>query len=437
MPDPSDQQPPPADEQQNAETETASTTRKRALQDALEARAQKKGRQSHVPKALEKFLKAARWLVRAISPFLSLTATVTLGLQHDGIWVVGEEQATEPPQEDDTEADEGLSDEEKAAKHAKQLDDEQDELDTKERQIDAYNCLLKAAPDLKKTLIDHAEDFETIYTLLTKVNRFDSVFDMAHNLQMTEASKSAREGDTGKLKEAIPGFLRDNYHANLPGFPNADEDTVPYIPTHKAECGFNNNHYGRLLVPLRMLEKFDEDPAQFCEDVKEGVREDHIVTGDDFPSFMYAEDILCQGELLFQAFETIHFGSSASFRQKRRTKKTVAQINGMTEVTPCLIAYTACQVRFVLSSLLEWADEDGQFSNAAFFDLIIEQFQDGDPVWIKSTLDVWNQRYITPSVTKASPSGSIQVLPGSDREKLRIEKRNRCTALAPTQSGVA
>ncbi|KAJ7585838.1 hypothetical protein C8J56DRAFT_891703 [Mycena floridula] len=404
MPDPSDQQPPPADEQQN--TETASTTRKRALQDALEAQAQKKGRQSHVPKALQKFLTAARWLVRAISPFLSLTATVTLGLQHDGIWVVGEEQATEPPQEDDTEADEGLSDEEKAAKHAKQLDDEQDKLDAKERQIDAYNCLLKAAPDLKKTLIDHAEDFETIYTLLTE------------------------------LKEAIPGFLRDNYHANLPGFPNADEDTVPYIPTHKAERGFNNNHYGRLLVPLRMLEKFDEDPAQFCEDVKEGVQEDHIVTGDDFPSFMYAEDILCQGELLFQAFETIHFGSSASFRQKRRTKKTVAQINGMTEVTLRLIAYTACQVRFVLSSLLEWADEDGQFSNAAFFDLIIEQFQDGDPVWIKSTLDVWNQRYITPSVTKASPSGSIQVLPGSNREKLRIEKRNRRTALAPTQSGV-
>ena len=80
---------------------------------------------------------------------------------------------------------------------------------------------------------------------------------------MNSEMQSARQGDTRKVKDAIPGFLRENFAENRAdaGFAHEDDSTVPHIPDSKTQCGFQHPVYAKFLLPLNKQEEFGADPS--------------------------------------------------------------------------------------------------------------------------------------------------------------------------------
>lgn len=72
----------------------------------------------------------------------------------------------------------------------------------------------------------------------------------------------AWQGDTCKVKEAIPCFLSNNFAKNLAdaGFAHEDNNSVPLIPESKTQQGFNHPIYAKFLLPLNKQDEFKNDP---------------------------------------------------------------------------------------------------------------------------------------------------------------------------------
>lgn len=108
------------------------------------------------------------------------------------------------------------------------------------------------------------------------------------------------------------------------------------------------------------------------------------------------EDGLFKGKILVQGYKAVFTSPSSAkviegdgdgadvIENDRRAKKAlsgikvkkhVAQIIKMNEVTPRSIAYIACQVRFVLSSVTSWRSVDGDFDYIQFWQTIVDFFE--------------------------------------------------------------
>ncbi|KAG1830603.1 hypothetical protein EV424DRAFT_1293737, partial [Suillus variegatus] len=124
--------------------------------------------------------------------------------------------------------------------------------------------------------------------------------------------------------------------------------------------------------------------------------EGYIVTDLSFPAYLYEkytansdnlEEGLFKGKILIQSYKAVFTSPSSAkdvegnsdgadvIENNRRAKKTtstikvkkhVAQIIKMDKVSPRLIAYIACQVRFALSSITSWRSVDGDFDYVQF-----------------------------------------------------------------------
>ncbi|KAG2338733.1 hypothetical protein BDR05DRAFT_892959, partial [Suillus weaverae] len=130
------------------------------------------------------------------------------------------------------------------------------------------------------------------------------------------------------------------------------------------------------------------------------------VTETSWPTFLYEkytadqdnlEEGLFKSTILVQAFKAI-FTSPSSAKDVRddrngadviannrhakrdlffskKVKMHVAQIINMHTVTPCSIAYVACQLQFALSSVTTWHSIDGNFDYIPFWHSIVDFFE--------------------------------------------------------------
>ncbi|KAH9956330.1 hypothetical protein BGW80DRAFT_1181218, partial [Lactifluus volemus] len=119
------------------------------------------------------------------------------------------------------------------------------------------------------------------------------------------------------------------------------------------------------------------------------------------PSFMYAtgteydpEDStkgLFRGFLLIRVFRHIFTGPSSAINATNTANKTKAKVFMLRKVTGRMIAYTAVQCYFVLSSANKWANYIDEFNLDHFYDNIVAMFEENsDEPFIRETLDWWD-----------------------------------------------
>ncbi|KAG2051668.1 hypothetical protein BDR06DRAFT_916165 [Suillus hirtellus] len=181
--------------------------------------------------------------------------------------------------------------------------------------------------------------------------------------------------DTGTLKELVASWV------NIKRNP-----TLLLRTDDKHHWGFVNDECGRLLCPA---EWHWDDPT-----VRAGIRDctaAYIVSENSWPIFMYEgyeasvknlKHGLMKSKLLVMGFKAI-FTSPSSANEvdgdrddQARVKTCVASIIGMRKVSPCAIAYTACQVRFALSNITSWRTVDADFDYQLFWNNIVDFFED-------------------------------------------------------------
>ncbi|KAK7437004.1 hypothetical protein VKT23_006711 [Stygiomarasmius scandens] len=197
-------------------------------------------------------------------------------------------------------------------------------------------------------------------------------------------------------------------------------DRAPNPPlrvSSKIGRGFVNNATGRLLCPIG-LDWEDEF-------IRSRIRNDEIdeIYDSYFVRFLYddekgargAEQGLLKGPLLVQIYKRIFLSRSAisdtlnedddiepppkrikKVTKKRSTRKNVAEMIGMTEVTPRAIAYCAVMVRFALSDAATWGTDEG-FNYNRFYHCIVDYLEDNAPGSlgdknVKKLLKWWNKQ---------------------------------------------
>ncbi|KAG2133209.1 uncharacterized protein EDB93DRAFT_1093435, partial [Suillus bovinus] len=196
--------------------------------------------------------------------------------------------------------------------------------------------------------------------------------------QLRQGANGARGDDTSKLKTLVSDWV------NM-----ALKPTSPVESDDKHCCGFINDVCGRLLCPAEL----DWNSPGY------------IVTDLSFPAFLYEtytanpdnlEEGIFEGKFLLQAYKAV-FTSPLSAKDVKcdgdgtdiiennchakkafstiKVKKHIAQIIKMDKVTPRLIAYIACQVRFALSSVTSWQLVDGDFDYIQFWQTIVDFFE--------------------------------------------------------------
>lgn len=102
---------------------------------------------------------------------------------------------------------------------------------------------------------------------------------------------------------------------------------------------------------------------------------------------------------------------------QKKKKAAVGKINGLTQVTPAMIAYAVTQARFALSSCEEWGVEDGQFILQDFYHAILELFEDEEDKWVVAW---WNRQIFSDqpgSKNKQAENDNAEPDPNSIRSK--------------------
>ncbi|KAL6299079.1 hypothetical protein BKA93DRAFT_931741 [Sparassis latifolia] len=97
-------------------------------------------------------------------------------------------------------------------------------------------------------------------------------------------------------------------------------------------------------------------------------------------------------------------------------RKSIADIYGMTKITPHNIAYICVLVRFALNLQMHWSERDSKFDTVEFFQNIVGLFDKpkDSRKWSDSTLKWWND----------------QVLRADTNENECANRRNGCNGLA-------
>ncbi|KAG1756932.1 hypothetical protein EDD22DRAFT_850367 [Suillus occidentalis] len=183
--------------------------------------------------------------------------------------------------------------------------------------------------------------------------------------KMKRGADAARSDDTSTLKDLIAAWV--------------NETSVHDV------CG-------NLLCPA----KWDWSKGDL-DSVKAGIRNrtsEYIVSENSWPRFVYEgysvngsdlEQGLFKSRILVQAFKAT-FTSPSSAKEAdgdgdgATSSKTTGAPGGhlirSRKVTPRSIAYVVCQVRFALSSVSSWRTVDGDFDYEAFWNNVVDFFED-------------------------------------------------------------
>ncbi|KAG1904473.1 uncharacterized protein F5891DRAFT_1183889 [Suillus fuscotomentosus] len=208
--------------------------------------------------------------------------------------------------------------------------------------------------------------------------------------KIKKGADAARGDDTSTLKDLVAAWVNQSFHPS--NLLKSDD---------KQSRGFAHDICGKLLCPAEWDWSKDY--------VKAGIRDrtsEYIVSENSWPLFVYEnysvnssnlEQGLFMSKVLVQAFKAIFTSPSSAkeadgngdgadiLENNRHTRRAlnqvkvkmcVASIINMRKVTPRSIAYVACQVRFALSNVSSWCIVDGDFDYEAFWNNIVDFFED-------------------------------------------------------------
>ncbi|TBU56185.1 hypothetical protein BD310DRAFT_1025721, partial [Dichomitus squalens] len=122
---------------------------------------------------------------------------------------------------------------------------------------------------------------------------------------------------------------------------------------------------------------------------------------------------LFRGPLLLKTFEWLFCGRKVArgtlqFGEKASGKEPFLAAYKITQVTPQMIAYAACILRFALNSQSEWSRKDGNFDVTGFHTNVAMSFILDE--WADDTLAWWDKA-IFGSVKGASSAAPVIVGP--------------------------
>ncbi|OSC97464.1 hypothetical protein PYCCODRAFT_1471769, partial [Trametes coccinea BRFM310] len=178
----------------------------------------------------------------------------------------------------------------------------------------------------------------------------------------------------------------------------------------KSERGFNHTITGRLLCPVTLLGKFDEDPPTFCRGLRDLTADREWVTGDDWPSFLYdmqehepgqVKTGLLKSKLLLDCYKLIFTGPASALPElapggHNKAKGKPPVINKFEtpseSITIYAIIYIACLTRHALNTHSDWADDDGDFKGIIFVRTLLTTAI-RDPEW-RREICAWYKRRV-------------------------------------------
>ncbi|GBE82985.1 hypothetical protein SCP_0500280 [Sparassis crispa] len=283
--------------------------------------------------------------------------------------------------------------------------------DEREELIYTFEAIITFIPGLKDQLAYMGEDIDAVDILGSYLNHY---------------ATDARDDHLGSLRERIINYIPD-FGDGYPTLKPQDS---------KWKRGFQSTTTGCLLCPQSMLSDFLAEPDGFCRQVCDGEID---VASDEFPSFLYDQDLydpdeldagLLKGPVLLSCFKSLITGpgSASSNRgdreggSSRPGRPPLAKKYDMTHVSPRSIAYVAVLVRFLLNSQHSWSNIDVNFNLEEFFFEILRLFQDEE--WGEATLDWWNKSVFgTPA-----KSAKKKTRPQSAIAKLKAQRAARAAA---------
>ncbi|KAF7423001.1 hypothetical protein PC9H_011165 [Pleurotus ostreatus] len=224
----------------------------------------------------------------------------------------------------------------------------------------AYKSLVLRQPQLPQLIEEYRKN---------NFNKWHDIIAMIAN-----TCSQTRSNDSSTLRDKLEYFLVD------------PKEVVPRELSSKVARGWNNQWTAERLCAQRYLEKFHKDPDSFMLKVQKGARKYQQHT--DWPAFLYnasaydkddPESGLFKHQALVKILRHVLIGPSAAKSNSRVTlpRRCNAAILGILNINGNLIAYAACQARFILNSQTDWGHMDGKFDGGAFYDRITNYFKTG------------------------------------------------------------
>ncbi|KAG1728231.1 hypothetical protein EDB19DRAFT_1642556 [Suillus lakei] len=183
--------------------------------------------------------------------------------------------------------------------------------------------------------------------------------------KLKRGADAGRGDDTSTLKDLIAAWVNQDFH-------------LSYIlkSDDKQSCGFVHNVCGKLLCPAEWDWGNDRVKAGICERTM-----DYIVSKNSWPLFVYEnysvssndlEQGLFKSKILVQAFK-------ATFTSPSSAREADGDGNGadiLENNRHAQRALNQVKVHFALSSVSSWHTVDGDFNYEAFWNNIVDFFED-------------------------------------------------------------
>ncbi|KAL0060723.1 hypothetical protein AAF712_012503 [Marasmius tenuissimus] len=263
----------------------------------------------------------------------------------------------------------------------------------------------------------------------------------------------ARGDDIKRLKAEVANWINTLDHLDVSG-PN---DPFSFIQTHtRVGRGFTNPVTGRLLCPIeydwedldvrQKVQSFDPEFPTHEQYLVRALYEGYRGDPND-----YTKGFL-KSVLHVRAYKQIFTSLSSAVRYvpagegdegsgepsaKRRrtgkepTKKNVASLLGMTEVTPRSIAYAAVLLHFSLTDTPTWNVSCDGFNYAIFYDFIVDYFEDRrltSEEDAQSLLGWWNRQVFGQKFATSTPGATVDFKNRLAEQKVVKENKAKVAA---------
>ncbi|KAJ6572483.1 hypothetical protein DFH09DRAFT_1362442 [Mycena vulgaris] len=334
---------------------------------------------------LEKLMSSAKFFVRGVNPYMDISLAMFYG--SEALWA---SRAAPDPS------------------NAMIIPPE--ELAQQKRYVDAFNMMMAIAP----SSLDVLHEF---YMDDTQWNRLVRMF--------RQAAASARQNDTGALKQKIKYLPSDPTQLIIPALSDSPSKTDRGL-NHPMLRDAMISWPLRTQINARIASAAAEDTSEASltphalESLKalmKGKRVDKdkpAVTANQYPSCFYqdgaydpvdTEKGLFRG--LFLVLRHIWTGPSSAMGGADTLKRSCnARAHGQYRVTGRMVGYGCSQARTMISSA-DWSIKDGSYDYEKLFTSVVALFETdpADP-WVVETL-AWLQQAVFGSAQATDASGSI------------------------------
>ncbi|KAI0028740.1 hypothetical protein K488DRAFT_89450 [Vararia minispora EC-137] len=206
-------------------------------------------------------------------------------------------------------------------------------------------------------------------------------------------ANNARQDDTSSLRKSISGYIYRHVSVD-----------PPFADKKKADRGFQHAQLARLLCPVELLERYDQDPLRTTQELQAG--KISCAIGDDaenwslifFKGYQYNSEKPLDGlldpgaEVFFRSFLRIFFGEHAAAHPASflGAKRGIANKNGMNDVSPRTLGYVCVQALFALCHIDQWQSRIGTLSLPDLYNVIVTMLEMPDDETAKDIRKAWN-----------------------------------------------